>query len=55
MSENVPNSNGHFTDDLNINQTDSMFLELIDECQIIQIINKLKPQMSLGHDKFTIK
>jgi len=55
MSENVPNSNKHFTDYLKINQSNSTFLESVDEVQIIEIINKFQLKMSLGHDEIPTK
>jgi len=54
-SKNVPKSNKHFTDYLKINQSDSKFLEPVDECKIIEIISNLKPKMSLGHDEIPTK
>ena len=54
-SENVPKSNKHFTDYLKINQIDSMFLEPVEESQILEIINKFKPKMSSGHDEIPTK
>jgi len=55
MSENVPNSNEHFTDYLIINQSSSMFLEPVDGLQMIEIVNKFKPKMSSGHDEIPTK
>jgi hypothetical protein len=54
-SEQVPISNKHFTDYLKINQTNSMFLEPVDKCQILEIVNKFKPKISSGHDEIPTK
>ena len=54
-SEKVPESNKNFTDYLRNPQLNSMFMETIDEYQVLEIVNKLKPKMSSGHDDIPTK
>ncbi len=54
-SQNVPKSNKHFTDYLQQPQINSMFLETVNESQILEIVHKLKPKMSSGHDGIPTK
>ncbi len=49
-SQNVPLSNKHFSTFLNNRVVHSMFLEPVERNQVMDIVNKLKPKMSCGHD-----
>ena len=49
-SQNVPHANKHFSEFLKNRVPNSMFLEPVEEPQIIEIVNKLKPKMSHGYD-----
>ena len=52
-SQNIPISNKHYTSYLTRPSLNSMYLEPIQETDIINIVNKLKPKTSSGQDKIS--
>ena len=54
-SENVPKSNKHYSEYLANPITNSMLLEPVEPSHIFEIVNKLKPKTSCGHDQISFK
>ena len=54
-SENVPRSPNSISDFLKRPCPHSMYLEQIEPDQIIEVVNKLKPKLSSGHDDIPTK
>ena len=54
-SQNVPISNKHYTSYLTRPSLNSMYLEPIQETDVINIVNKLKPKTSSGQDEISTK
>ena len=54
-SENVPPSSKQFADFLDQPNPNSMFLEPVESSHISEIVNKLKPKTSFGHDEISTK
>ena len=54
-SENVPRSQNRISDFLKRPCPHSMYLEQIEPDQIIEVVNKLKPKLSSGHDDIPTK
>ena len=54
-SENVPKSNKHYSEYLTNPITNIMFLEPVEPSNIFEIVNKLKPKTSCGHDQISSK
>ena len=54
-SENVQQSTNHFTDFLRNPNPNSMYLEPVLPSEIIEILAKLKPKASYGHDEISTK
>ena len=54
-SQNVPKSNRKYTDYLKNPNINSIFIEPVDEHMISEIVNKLKPKLSSGHDHIPTK
>ena len=54
-AQNVPQTNTKYGDYLNEPNLNSIFLEPIESTQIINIVNKLKPKLSSGHDEISTK
>lgn len=54
-SQSVPKSKKHFSDFLSNPITNSMFLEPIEESDILNVVKKLKPKTSFGHDGISTK
>ena len=54
-SENVPKANKHYSEYLTNPITNSMFLEPVEPSHIFEIVNKLKPKTSCGHDQISSK
>lgn len=51
----VPKSQRNYKDYLKNPTLNSMFLEPIDTCHVIEAANKLKPKLSVGHDDISSK
>ena len=47
--------NKHFTDYLNNPNVNKIFMDLVDDNEIVNIVNKFKPKMSSGHDGIPTK
>ena len=54
-SQNVPNSPKHYTDYLTNPVLNSIFIEPIEPSKLIDIVNKMKPKTSSGHDEISTK
>ena len=55
MYQKVPKSNKHYSKYLTNPITNSMFLEPVEPSHIFEIVNKLKPKSSCGHDQISSK
>ena len=54
-SQNVPKSKKNYTDYLKNSLSNSMYLESIDPSTVIDVVRKLKPKTSSGHDDISTK
>jgi hypothetical protein len=54
-SQNVPNSHTHYTDYLGNPVMNSIFIEPVEPSNLIDIVNKMKPKTSSGHDEISTK
>ena len=54
-SENVPRSNKPFTEYIKHPKLNSIFIEPINASHILEIVHKLKPKTSFGHDEIPTK
>ena len=53
--QSVPICNKHFADYLNNPNVKSFFIDLVDDNEIVNIVNKFQPKMSSGHDGIPTK
>ena len=53
--QSVPNCNKHFSDYLNNSNVNSIFIDLVDDNELVNIVSKFKPKMSSGHDGIPTK
>ena len=53
--QSVPNCNKHFSDYLNNQSVNSIFIDLVDDNELVNIVSKFKPKMSSGHDGMPTK
>lgn len=54
-SANIPSANKHFTEFMNNPTLHSMYLEQVDPNEVINIVHKMKPKTSSGHDNISTK
>ena len=48
--QSVPICNKHFSDYLNNPNVNSIFIDPVDDNEMVNIVNKFRPKMSSGHD-----
>lgn len=53
--QKVKQTHKHFSDYLKNSMKDSMFLETVEETEVLNIVNKLKPKTSSGYDEIPTK
>ncbi len=54
-NQNVPQTNNHYTDYLYIPRQKSMYVEPVETVELINIVSKMKPKTSSGHDNIPTK